>query len=169
MKIDELINRYYDGETTPSEEKLLREHFDHKNVNSAEKQIFNFFNSLKSDTLTDDFDEKLLNRILSEEKQSLKIEKLPKRKYSHIVTIAASFILIILLSWFAFYSPFETNKGIVIDDTNLQIKHDIALEQAERALMMIAGTFDDANDKLDKLEYINKSTKILEALNIFDL
>ena len=66
MKIEDLISKYLEGETTPEEEKYLREYFSKEDV-TAElvhyKYLFGFYAEEKNYELSKDFDNRLLESI----------------------------------------------------------------------------------------------------------
>ncbi|MFV0419708.1 MAG: hypothetical protein ACK5KT_13385 [Dysgonomonas sp.] len=90
--IDELLEKYFEGETSIEEEKLLRNYFRQENIDEQHKiyaPLFNFF---------------------SEERKEIAIEK--KRKKTPLYTwigIAASIALLIGVRAF-FYAPIENGN-----------------------------------------------------------
>lgn len=98
--IDEIIERYFDGETSLEEEKLLRDYFLRQNIDERHKiyaPMFNFF---------------------TEERKDVTIVK-KNRKISLYtwIGVAASILLLIGVRTF-YYAPFENGntKSIVYID-----------------------------------------------------
>lgn len=98
--IDEIIERYFDGETSLEEEKLLRDYFRRQNIDERHKvyaPMFNFF---------------------SEERCDVSVEKKKRRTSLYTwIGIAASILLLIGVRTF-YYAPLEngnTKSMVYID------------------------------------------------------
>lgn len=165
MKIDELIEKYYEGETNPEEENFLQKHFAVSDSESPEKDLLGFFAEEKEYELDDSFDLKVLEAIEAQSKVSGSIFG----NWRRTATIAASIVLLFTAGWFAIQSGGSSEgKGIVITDDNLGDKKEIALAEAESAFSMLSSSFETADENLNKLEYINKSYDMLDFFNMFE-
>lgn len=161
MKIEKLIEKYYEAESSTDEEMLLHEHF--KSHASPEKAMLDFYSAQSEITLSSDFDSKILEIIEQDSNFSNKIS----RHWQKYIAIAASVALVIGSTWYlSFYSE-QTNTAIVINDDNLNDNKDLAMAELSNAFSMMSESFDTADENLRSFEQINKSYELFEMLNFF--
>ncbi len=240
MKIEEtsykdLLDKYYEGETSPAEELQLESLIFQSKAPTPEKDLFDYFESEKQIELGGDFDEKLFAKIkFSQENQKAgeqnfndftpkqSTEPNPEKKavfYRYAYLAAASLVLIfasvlyfsqsnkkeissvnktLITQTQTLENPeqqqelaksqkendlvkiddnnlqkssknfFNKERGLVITDENLGSQNKIALKKTQEAFALIAASFDEADENLDKLEYINSSSEIINFLNTFN-
>ena len=162
MKIDDLIEKYYNGETNSEEEMFLANYYQEQEESSPESDMFGYFKIQKNLELNDSFDDNIINAI------SLSNKPAHSKNFLSLYKYAAAAVIVLLSAWIVIDFYNDSNKsGIVINDNNLFEQKDIAVEQTHIAFNMIASAFNTANDKIIKLEYIDKSNDILNILNIF--
>ncbi len=163
MNINEIIEKYYNGETTPAEEALLRNYFAEAVENSPEKDMFRFFASESDNFGNSELDESaLLSRI-----SPTKISRIPTIwKYA---SIAAVFVLAI--SSYIFFSKFSGNdnqnhytSGIVITDENISKNKDIAAIELQKAFSHLNNSRKIANENLLNLKKLNDVNNYIEIL-----
>ena len=78
--IEQLLERYWEGETTLQEETILRTFFSQEDVPANLMKYKSLFDcGLQEDTLGDDFDARILNSIGQEEEPKAKIVTLVSR------------------------------------------------------------------------------------------
>ncbi len=89
--INELLAKYYEGETSLEEEKLLNEVLSRSEDSSHEEEkiLFEYMNSHKDSKLPDRFDDGLRDLLVSDEKKTKTL------RWSILTGIAATFILIV--------------------------------------------------------------------------
>ncbi|HPP39509.1 MAG TPA: hypothetical protein PK498_04345 [Candidatus Kapabacteria bacterium] len=163
MNIDELIEKYYNGETTPAEEALLRKHFAEANEKSPEKDMFEFFSSESNAFGEIEFDEsELLSKI-----SNTKISRFPSFwKYASIAAI-----LILAINAYIFISTFASNdnkqqytSGIVITDENIAINKEKAALELQKAFSHLNNSQKIVNENLMNLKKLNEANNYLEIL-----
>ncbi len=91
-EIDLLLERYFEGETTAAEEKMLRHLLSQGDPEGDQKNYIPFFRYLEnaSEALT------VLNEIRDEPVASIR-QRFPIRKYGAIAAVAASLLVALLL------------------------------------------------------------------------
>lgn len=164
MNIDELIEKYYNGETTPDEEKILREYFNKRNERTPEKDLFEYFEKISSEEKQKEIgDEIILSKIF--QPQKFKISKI--LKYSSIAAI-----LIFAINIFIFNNnsskdeTVSSNKsGIIITDENIKKNRDIAIAEIKNAFAQINKSYKVTNQNVKSLQML---TKINNVIELFD-
>ncbi len=134
-KIEILIEKYFQGETSLAEEKELRSYFSSQNVAphlEQYKAMFGYFSQAKFDLYTKDFPR----------------QKIAKK--TMWISIAAS--TVVLLGMFAFY---------VNNVQNLEVKNDLgsyddpqeAFEQTQKALALLS---QNVNIGIESVQYVQE-------------
>lgn len=115
--IDQLLERYFDCETTLHEESILRTFFAQNDVPAHLKQYQMLFEAEQMDSkehLSDDFDERVLSMIHDEEKETPVVKAQPLRltyqfrpffKAAAIVAIILSFSLSVQMAMYQSQEP----------------------------------------------------------------
>ena len=132
--IRELLKRYWDCETSLEEEKILRDFFQQEAIPEDLKkyrEMFLYFKREQQQSLSEDFDKKILDGLHSQPAQG-------KQRYlSSFYKVAAAVILI--LSFVVIHQQF-----IVVKDTTREIVKDTfedperALEETKRVLCLVS-------------------------------
>lgn len=114
--IEMLIERFYNGTSTPDEEKLIAEYFisstDLPEHLTTDRELF--FTIIDSQKTEIDIPADLEQKILGTIRQLDQSEKIAKRRfiYKTAISIAASFIIIFAIGWNIFFSPAKTRNEI---------------------------------------------------------
>lgn len=159
MNIEILIEKYYNGETSPEEELILSEHFANSAERSPEKDLFDCFaqEEVECDI---NFEDMVVAKISADEK----IIKPKFNTFWTITAVAATFLLFFGIFQFTDVFNFGAKQqGIVINDSNIEQNKELAKAEAQKALQLISSTFEAADKNMEKLEYLNKT----DVLSIF--
>lgn len=118
IKMDELVEKYWQGETSLEEEQLLQQHFKNNSAeNGPEKALFTFFESEQANTYT-------------------KEVKMPKAKIRFlspkVMSIAASLAILLAALW-TFNQYNQSSNQTVIDDP------EIAMQLTREAFALLNG------------------------------
>lgn len=157
QEIDEMLNRYYMGESSAEEERLLKELMlggDLPEKYDLEREMFAGFE--EGDDIpepSDGFEQAIMARIDHEE-DSLRSRVLRRRFYS-TVSVAAS-LLIIISSYFILL----TNSGP--DDTFTD--PDLAYIETMQVLRMVSEGLNSGKNQLSDLAYINQAYEKIEMI-----
>lgn len=131
-KIKDLLEKYLEGETSLTEEKILTEYFTSAQVASdllEYKPLFTFFKEQRSATFT----------------KEPRISK-PKNSAYKWLSIAASLVLVCSLYFFT-----QQNK-LVSNDTK-EVNHELAMKHTQELLYMMTNVM---NDGKKQLQYLNE-------------
>ena len=180
QEIRALLEKFYKGETSLNEEKILREYFSTELVNSeftADKDIF-LYQIYESDKLKNipDISNEILDNLKGIDSHKLKTNN---RLVYVSLRIAASIIIL--------FGSYLLLKNQVLDKQDIQFADtyddpELAYQQAKEALMYVSIVFncgaehldpiakmDEGTQKLSNLLYINKGKKELDPINTYNL
>jgi len=157
QKIEQLITRYENGETTTAEEKVLYDFFSQKEIPfhlRSYKAFFQFLEFSQQEKLPDkDFDKKLLSAIKNKKKISRPVRI---RKMYRWAGIAASIIILLGIYFqFGIRNPIM-NSGV--DD----LKNIKEFDKNVNELNNLSAFTEGIND-LEKIAEFEKSKKIITS------
>ena len=158
-RLDELLQKYWNAETSLEEEQQLRVFFASESVPESLKEtstLFQYFDEQKKLGVGDNsFDKELLEKIR------------PKGKIISMVQvarIAAGLFVVVAAAYFireevrkAYPTEQVSNEEITNEDTYTDPK--VAFEETKKALMMISKSFNKAQKQASKINVFNEATK----------
>lgn len=154
-KINKLLQKYWDCQTTLEEEQELREYFK-DNVPEALKEaapLFQYFHQQKERNLTD----------VSFEHNVIKKLKRPKGQMRTLLfntmRIAAGIVVLIMAVWLVRMEVREISPAEVTDTYD---DPKMAFEETKKALMMISRSFSTAEEQARKINLFNEAQKELQ-------
>jgi hypothetical protein len=156
-KIEELLNRYWNCETSLEEEQELRQYFRASEIPEQWKEtanLFRYFEENKKKTLTDvSFDHDVLQ----------KIKVSPKGKMSSLIfnslRIAAG--IAVLAIAFVFVKN-EIRKSTPAEIVDTYDNPQLAFEETKKALLMISKSFGTAEEQAKKINMFNEAKEGIE-------
>lgn len=161
QRIEQLIGKYENGETSLAEEMELNTFFNRKDVPfefRAYKDMFEFYKGAKEEILPDPaFDKKIMDIISP--KPSFNRKKTNVRFIYMVSGIAASIILFIGIYFFSF-NP--TNPRGTYDDPA------IAYAATKEILMKVSTNMNTGSEELSKMKELDKGFDDLQNLSEFD-
>ena len=100
-KLKELLDKYYDGDTSPEEELELKTYFSGNNVlpgYEAEKEIFSYYSGMEKIIVPSaDFEMRIIKSV--DDLERIKLKNNNRKRYITLFSAAAT-ILIMIGSWF---------------------------------------------------------------------
>jgi hypothetical protein len=155
-KIEELLSKYWNCETSLEEEQQLREYFTGKEIPEQLKEtanVFQYFEANKKKTLSDvTFEGEVLKKI-----------KTPKGKMASLVynamRIAAGIAVLVVAIWVGRTEIRKTDPAATIDTYD---DPKIAFEETKKALMMISKSFGTAETQAKKLNMFNEAQEEIQ-------
>lgn len=163
QRIEKILQKYFEGETSLSEEKELREFFQRDDIPSHLKSLQSQFEYFEKGSelieLGADFDKKVLDSI----RDDGKIIKFSFRKRSSIYIMAsvAASILILVTVFFQFNT--FTRK---IDDTFND--PEIAYNEAKKIMVFVSEKFNKGTEQLQPIAKVNDGMDRLQNVAKFD-
>lgn len=155
-KIDELLNKYWNCETSLEEEKKLQAYFRDAAVPDGLKEtanLFRYFDEQKKKELTDiSFDHGVKKKISP-----------PKGKmrsvFFNTMRIAAGIAVLIVAVWLV---RLEVRKGAPPEMADTYDDPNRAFEETKKALMMISKSFNTAEVQAKKLNLFNEAQQNIQ-------
>jgi len=154
-KIEELLQKYWDCETSLEEEQRLHEYFRNQNVPEQLKEtatLFHYFEQQKRGAVSEQFDRTMLGQL-----------KKPQGKVTNLVQtslkIAAGVAVLIAA---VFFVRQEIRKNdVAMEDTFDDPQK--ALEETKKALLMISKGFGQAEQQAKKINMINEAQEKIQT------
>lgn len=161
MKIDELIEKYFEAETSPDEERILKEYFssdDYDKKFEMYRQYFVFLNSERNIVSSDSLPAIILNGKTK--------SNIFTTNYKWLA-VAASFVILFIIGYTYFKST-EENNAIIITNENFYEYKELGTEVTLEALSKISKYMGYAKSSLKEVQSINESLEILQSYNLIN-
>lgn len=157
-KIDELLNKYWNCETSLEEEQQLREYFRGHQVPEQWKEtatLFRYFDAHKKKTLDDGaFEAEVIKKIKTPPGRGKVV-----RLLYNTMRIAAG-VSVLLVATYLVRNEIRKSTPQEIVDTYDDPK--LALEETKKALMMISKSFGNAEEKAKKINMFNEAQQQIQ-------
>jgi hypothetical protein len=154
-KIEELLNRYWNCETSLEEETQLREYFLAGNVPEEQKEaaaLFQYFHASRNQPVPE----------VTLDASRLQ-EHTPKGKWVQLLgyslRIAAGIVVLVVATWFI---RSEFKKNDLAADQAQQEEVRLAFEETKRALKMISANFGKAEQEAKKINLFNEAQEQIQ-------
>ena len=167
-KAEILIEKYYNGETSPLEELQLREFFrtaDHVPEHlMPEKELFTLYSEAANEEMpVKGFMERLEKNI---DNQALIRVGTKKSVIYRISGIAAGIALLLVSYLLIFHGPAGTDRGSALQDTYQDPQ--LAYEETQKVLLYISQTMNKGTAQLTNVSKLNKPAQSLQNLKKLD-
>lgn len=161
-----LLDKYYQGETSPEEEVLLAELLAECNDEEvlAEKDMFAFAADSREIDLDDEFDDMVFERIASR-----KINKFSLSLNEYLViagSVAAALVLVFIAGMKSFSEDQRYAKAVKINNDNYTEMKTYAKSEIASAFDVITEKIKLADKEMDKLNKIQPAIDALEKINV---
>jgi len=163
-KVNQLLEKYFEGETSLQEEAMLNDYFNENEVATDLQQyqpLFQYFKEEKEIQLSDDFENRLATALekLETKPTEAKIKKMPI--ISQLRRIAAAAVII----FGAFMAYQQINSPVQEDDIFAEydaMTEQEAYERTKEALMLISNKLNTSTQKAAKgfIEVRNATNKV---------
>lgn len=149
--IEELLERYYNAQTSEAEEQRLREYFIHEETPPHLQKEKEMFLQLQAAKVPEGLEERLSKQIDQWATQERFVQKNPRRRtLQWIGSIAASLLIFFSIGWY-FHAP-QPRKDTCATPEEAYI-------HTEKALMMFAQAL---NKGVKQMEVIQENTEKVE-------
>ena len=155
-RINELLQKYWNCETTLDDERELRAYFRGTVPESLKDAaaLFRYFDQQRNKTITDvSFERKLIDKLQSS----------PKGKITSLVynsmRIAAGIIVLIMAVWLV---RLEIRKSAPVEMSDTYDDPKMAFEETKKALMMISRSFSTAEEQARKINLFNEAQQDIQ-------
>jgi hypothetical protein len=156
-KIDDLLKKYWNCESSLEEEQQLHEYFNRDGIADCHKEtapLFRYFQETKNNSLNDgSFDAQVLSQV--QKPGSGRVIKLMQNS----MRIAAGISVLLMATWFVHTELKDTNTQEELDTFN---DPQLAFEETKKALMMISKSFGRAEEETKKINLFNEAAQEIQ-------
>jgi len=167
-QIKALLEKYYNGETSIEEEKILKTYFEGNTISDefiVDGDIFMYnLNETKIQDFLPDLSEEIWKGI-SKEQDKTKLQ-IAKRINYRLLRIAAGFI-VLFASYFLLKNEI-LNHTQTIQYTDTYKTPEQAYQETKKTLLYVSQLLNSGTEYLEPINKIEESTKILNPLSSFN-
>lgn len=167
-KIEILLQRFYNGESTLEEENFLREFFSDQNnvpenLRAEQEQFMMFRDAMNTGKPSEDFFNRLENLIDDQSDKEIRLTR--RRRLYQVVSMAASIILFVGI--YIAVVKIRTPKPVpVLADTYKNPQ--LAYEETQKVLLYVSGKLNQGTDQLKNFSKLNEPGKQLKSFKKLD-
>lgn len=151
-RLEELLARYWNAETTEEEEQQLRHYFLNSDVPANLKEtanLFRYYESQRKNTLQDAaFDHLLMANINTTKRSNI------RKLVFNTMRIAAGIAVLVVAVWFVRNEVRKTTPEEIVDTYD---DPKLAFEETKKALLMISKSFGKAKEQTKNINLFNKA------------
>lgn len=158
-QIEQLLEKYWNCETSLEEEQELRAFFLGSQVPESLKEtaeLFRFFEAEKSMGLEEKF-EKVVTKSLRERRGGKMISMV---SFKNVARIAAGIVVLVVATYFI---RNEIRKSYPQELQDTYTDPELAFEETKKALQMISSSFGKAKKQAGKMRMFNEAEKKIQA------
>ena len=166
-EIEQLLERYYEGKTTLSEEKLLKEFFSRDDVPvhlKPHQPMFRFFTAEATQLLSDEQQDKVLMRRIEQYREETSTEKSHpgKRKLYYFSGIAAGLLIL-----FSLVFAIRNELGKRHHDALVNPSAAMAYAQTQQALLLVSVGLNTGLDAVRHFKTLDNAMEKIQKINKF--
>jgi hypothetical protein len=157
--IEELLEKYWNCETSLEEEQQLRDFFRGTSIPASlieTAELFHFFEAEKIKSLNENFDAAVTKQL--RQRQEGKIISMVS--FANIARIAAGILVVVVATYFIRQ---EVRKSYPKEIQDTYSDPQLAFEETKKALMMISNTFGKAKHEAGKIKMFNEAEKKIQS------
>lgn len=155
-EIGQLLEKYWNCETSLEDEQILRSYFSGPNVHDQLKDaadLFRFFESERKRSLEENFDHDMMRSVKKTERTTKVISMV---RWVQVARIAAGVLVMVAAGYFVRNEIMKSKDQVqALEDTFTDPKD--ALEETKKALMMISRSFGKAKEGAGKINLFNEA------------
>ena len=156
-RIEEMVEKYWKGETSLEEEAHLHEYFRQASVPESLKEtatLFRYFSEQKSKRLTDaSFNKSVIKKVMHPSKGKA------ATLIFNTMRIAAGIVVLVLAVWLVRMEVRKSSPNEMVDTYD---DPKMAFEETKKALMMISRSFSTAEEQAKKINLFNEAQQELK-------
>lgn len=163
-KIRALLEKYYEGDSSFEEEKLLRNYFLGDHIDDEflpHRDIFIFSENEINKDIPD-----ISNEIWDNIQNSNNVKTFKKRKLMHNYLSIAASIAILIVSFFFIRDEIQNKDTIQFEDT--YENPELAYLQAKEALLYVSTKLNSGTEHLEPIKKLDKGAEELKVLSTFN-
>lgn len=160
-RIDELLAKYWNCETSLEEEQQLREYFRAQQIPEQFRDtatLFRYFDEHKKKNLPDvSFDARVLEKVNGPKHNHV------RKIFYNTMRIAAGIAVLVVATWFVRDEIRKTTPQSAADTYD---DPKLALEETKKALLMISKSFGKAEERAKKISLFNEAQEKIQQKEV---
>lgn len=165
-KIKALLEKYYEGDSSNEEEKLLRNYFLGDHIDDEFLPHRDIFIFSESEMISNKDIPDISNEIWDNIQSSNNVNTFKKRKLIYNYLSIAASIAILIVSFFFIRDEIQNKDTIQFEDT--YENPELAYLQAKEALLYVSAKLNSGTEHLDPIKTIDKGAEELKVLSTFN-
>ena len=156
-EIGQLLEKYWNCETSLEDEQILRSYFSGPDVPDQMKdaaELFRFFESERKRSLDGAFDHAFMRSVKKTERTAKVVSMV---RWVQVARIAAGVLVMVAATYFVRNEVMKSKEQADVVDTFSDPKD--ALEETKKALMLISKSFGKAKEGAGKINMFNEAEK----------
>ena len=163
-KIKQLLEKYYDGNTSTEEDQLLKDYFRNESVPAefeVDRQLF-LYTASEADTLplNSQLEQKLETWIDQQESKETKTRKI---FWGYRIAGIAAMFAIVITCYLTFFQP--KNRIAVKDMKDTYNNPELAYAEAKRALLFVSQQLNRGTEQLEQVSKLNTGMNKLSNMS----
>jgi len=154
--IEELLQKYWNAETSLEEEQQLREFFNGEDVPQSLKETASLFRYFEMQKKVGVDDSSFSNNLKKKLKPAGKVISISMMQ---LARIAAGLLVVVAAT---FFIRQEVRKAYPDEPEDTYTDPKVAFEETKKALMMISKSFNKAQKEASKINVFNEATEIIQ-------
>lgn len=166
-KINQLLDKYWAGETDLKEEEALQTYFQQDTIADEHRQfapLFQYFVAEKNPMLSDDFDQRLLQQLEEIEEENGRVVPLKRESFRRLwayASASAAAIALLFSLWFLFQ---KTDDPVIALNKQEIVEAKIAYQQAKAALLILSTKMNKGTQAaVSGLNELDKATEVVSG------
>jgi hypothetical protein len=163
-EIGQLLEKYWNCETTLEEEQTLRSYFNGTGVPEQMKdaaELFRFFENERQRSLNENFDHDIMRSVKKTERKTKVVQMV---RWVQVARIAAGVLVVVAAGYFVRNEVMKSKtQQQAMRDTFTDPKD--ALEETKKALMLISKSFGKAKEGAGKINLFNEAEQKMKEKN----
>ncbi len=160
-EIGQLLEKYWNCETSLEDEQVLRNYFNGPNVPDQLKdaaELFRFFEAERKRALDSNFENEVMRSVKKTERKAKVVSMV---RWTQVARIAAGIFVMVAATYFVRNEVMKSREQAQVVDTFSDPKE--ALEETKKALMMISKSFGKAKEGAGKINMFNEAEQKIKA------
>lgn len=162
-EIGQLLEKYWNCETSLEEEQALRSYFNGPDVPEQLKEaaeLFRFFEKERLRSLNENFDKEVLRSVKKVERGAKVVSMV---RWVQVARIAAGILVVVIAGYFINKEFVQSQEKFAVEDTFTTPED--ALAETKKALMMISKSFGKAKQSASKINLLNEAEEKISGKN----
>jgi hypothetical protein len=168
MNIEELLEKYFNAETSFKEEEELKEYFEQNEIPAQlepYRELFSSFNSYSKEKIEDEYyEDKIIQKI---DRANIRTFKNISVKFAYIAAGVAAALLILLMAYVQYSTLPDKNFRLDYLSQDTYKDPNKAYAETKNTLLYVSAELNKGLDQLDKISEFDKSIeKVQKNLNL---